>query len=947
MQSLNNTQISFPSPATCIHHEFVYQVMKHPQKLAVELDEQSLTYAELFAYVQMLAVHILDEYGIIPSEVISQYVERSLSMVIGIMAIEMAGGVYFPLSFRDPENRLHMLLQQTQSRLVLGHCLTKNKFNGIITIFDIDSILVNNNLFQHTNIDQLSSVHVTMDSIAYIIFTSGSTGMPKGARVRHRNFIQCIYSLMCIDSFTNNDTVIQMARCSFDNHVQEIIGSLIIGATIIMLHPRGTVELNYLAEVMRNKQITYMHSVPSLLRNFFTFLKQNHYLHVVKYIRSLCTIGEPCSIKLVNLILTNPTHHFTFWNWYGLTEATVACTFYPVNIIVNTDSIPIGRPLPNYRYLLLDNFLQFVTINQEGELFIGGVGVFAGYLGRDDLTQRALIEVDDEIFYRTGDLVRMIHNGFLYCDGRKDFQIKLHGQRIELGEIERCLLNITTISACVVMKWNDDYLVAYVQSSSPHVNEEQLRQHCQSHLPPHMIPSFFMILDKLPLNANGKVDRKSLPIPKTSFHSSDTNHYQHVEPSNELEIYIYSLWYQILRQTRISTNTNFFDIGGHSLLLIQLYQNYKMTLKIDTTKISISEFFRHTTIADHARLIHQSIDDPETYQKLLSTLRNMQEMSSQKHAHSISQENIILVADELSRYEPFPVTDIQLAYLVGREGVIELGHVSAFVYNEYDFSSTFNIGCLERALNYLIQRHEALRLIFPSHTEQIILKTTPYYTISIFNLDDLQSSQKHLIERREQLSHQVRPADQWPLFDFQITRFISDDGYNIRLHFGIDILIFDFWSMNLVLHELNQLYCNLNHNLVELKLSYRDYILAEEQWKHTTIYSNDRQYWINRLKSFPLGPDLPLQYLPNEINVQRHCNVATILDLSLCQKLRKRITDHGLTPAGFLASIYALVLGKWSENKHFALNLPVFNRLPIHPQVNQIVGDFTTIIPLE
>ncbi|CAF4190364.1 unnamed protein product, partial [Adineta steineri] len=185
IQSMNNTQISFSSsPLTCIHHEFVYQVMKHPQKLAVELDEQSLAYAELFGYVQMLAVHLLDEYGIIPSEVISQCVERSLSMIIGMMAIEMAGGIYFPLSFRDPENRLHMLLEQTQTRLVLSHYLTKNKFNDTITMLNIDSILVNNNLFQHINFDQLSSVHVNIDSIAYIIFTSGSTGMPKGVSIQ-------------------------------------------------------------------------------------------------------------------------------------------------------------------------------------------------------------------------------------------------------------------------------------------------------------------------------------------------------------------------------------------------------------------------------------------------------------------------------------------------------------------------------------------------------------------------------------------------------------------------------------------------------------------------------------------------------------------------------------------------------------------------------------------
>ncbi|CAF3787875.1 unnamed protein product, partial [Adineta steineri] len=821
MQSLNNTQVSFSSPGTCIHHEFIYQAMKHPQKLAVELDEQSLTYCELLYYIQVLSLTLLNEYHVLPGEVVCQCVERSLSMVIGIMGIEMAGGVYCPLSPRDPEYRLHALIQQTQSRLVLVHNLTKTKFDHDIISLDLDSVSDVNNMDSDIDNSCLSKVMVEGEEIAYIIFTSGSTGIPKAVQVRHKNFIDCINSLAYINSFNKDDTVVQMTRCSFDIHVQEILGTLLIGGTLIMLHPGG----------------------------------------------------EPFSAPFIGLIMKIGITNCILWNLYGPAEATIGSTLHCVNVANDTQKIPIGRPFYNYRCMIMNQYLQSSVASQEGELFVGGVGVFAGYFGRDDLTAKALVEIDGELFYRTGDLVKMDPVGLLYFTGRNDYQIKLRGQRIELGEIERCLLN-KSISACVVIKGSDDYLVAYVQSSD--VDEKQLRQHCQSHLPPHMIPSFFIILDKLPLNANGK-----------------------------------------------------------------------MTLNIDTTKISISEFFQHTTIADHARLIHQSIDDPETYQKLLSAVHNTQETSLRKRACSISKENIIFVVDELSRYEPFPVTDIQLAYLVGREGVIDLGHVSAFVYREYDFPSTFNIERFERALNYLIQRHEALRLIFPSHTEQKILKIVPYYTISILNLEDVEYSQRHLIERREQLSHQIRPANQWPLFDFQITRFISDDGYNIRLHFGIDILILDVWSTNLVLHELNQLYYNMNDNLVELKLSYRDYILAEQKWKHTTIYSNDRRYWINRLKSFPLGPNLPLRCLPNEIHVQRHSNAATAFDLSLWQKLRQRITDHGLTPAGFLASIYALVLGKWSENKHFALNLPIFNRLPIHPQVNQIVGEFSAIIPLE
>ncbi len=291
------------------------------------------------------------------------------------------------------------------------------------------------------------------------------------------------------------------------------------------------------------------------------------------------------------------------WNLYGPAEATIDCTSHLVDITTIAKTIPIGVPLPNYRCLIKDEFLQNVVINQEGELYVGGVGVFAGYLRRDDLTANALIEIDGELFYRTGDLVRMDHNGLLHYQGRKDHQIKLHGQRIELGEIERCLLN-TSISACVVMKWVDDHLVAYVQTSE--MNEEQLREHCHSHLPPHMIPSIFMVLKKLPLNANGKVDRKQLPLPSFGSSLLSTNEDQYSEPNDDLERQIHSVWCEILQRTHISINRNFFAIGGHSLLVVQLYHRYKTIFELNTQTISVATLLEHFTIADHAQLIRHS-----------------------------------------------------------------------------------------------------------------------------------------------------------------------------------------------------------------------------------------------------------------------------------------------------------------------------------------------------
>ncbi|CAF1508774.1 unnamed protein product, partial [Adineta steineri] len=515
MQSLNNTQTSFSSaPSTCIHREFAYQVMKHSQKLAVELDEQSLTYCELLYYVQILSLTLLNEYHVFPGEIVCQCVERSLSMVIGIMGIEMAGGVYCPLSPRDPKHRLHALTQQTQSRLVLVHHLTKTKFDHDIVSLDIDSDLFDKDMHDTLDADRLSNIIVALDSMGYIIFTSGSTGTPKAAQVWHRNFIQLIFSFVFSDVLNENDTIMQIARCSFDFHIQEVMGTLATGATLVMLHPGGIID--------------------------FT------------------SIANRCRV----------------WNLYGPAETTIVSTFHRVDLIDDTRSVSIGRPLSNYLCMIMNQYLQSSVVDEEGELFLGGTGVFAGYLRRDDLSAKALVEINGELFYRTGDLVTLDNYGLLRFQGRKDHQIKLRGQRIELGEIERCLLNITSISACVVMKWNDDYLVAYVQSSD--TNKQELHEHCQSHLPPHMIPSIFIILEKLPLNQNGKVDRKQLPSPDFSLSTlllsdkSDT-------PLNQFEERIHTIWCQVLHcdENHISRTTTFFSVGGHSLLFIELYHHYQ------------------------------------------------------------------------------------------------------------------------------------------------------------------------------------------------------------------------------------------------------------------------------------------------------------------------------------------------------------------------------------
>ncbi|CAF3778106.1 unnamed protein product [Rotaria sp. Silwood1] len=314
-------------------------------------------------------------------------------------------------------------------------------------------------------------------------------------------------------------------------------------------------------------------------------------------------VREVLSNKLLTKLRKHTPKECRMWNLYGPAETSIISTYHIVDSCSDKTTIPIGRPLPNYCCIIHDEFRQPVIVDQQGELLVGGVGVFAGYLGRDDLTAKALVEINGVMYYRTGDLVRMDSSGLIYYISRKDYQVKLHGQRIEVGEIERCLLD-THITTCIVVKWGDDHLVAYVQGSG--INENDLRKHCHSRLPSFMIPSMFVVLDQLPLTANGKVDRKRLPVPDFSSLSTLTSNTYNV-PRTGMEEYVHDLWCRVLQIAgkKISTTIEFLTIGGHSLLFIQLYHHYQSIFGFDSQMLPITPFLQRATISEHAKLLEK------------------------------------------------------------------------------------------------------------------------------------------------------------------------------------------------------------------------------------------------------------------------------------------------------------------------------------------------------
>ncbi|CAF3923978.1 unnamed protein product, partial [Adineta steineri] len=923
MQSMNNTQLSFSSsPLTCIHHEFTHQVMKHPQKLAVELDEQSLTYAELLHYVQILSLALVNDYHIFPDEVVCQCVERSVSMVIGIMGIEMAGGVYCPLSPRDPEHRLHALTQQTQSHFVLVHNLTKTKFDHDIVSLDIDSVLSINDIEKK----DLSSVIMKGEEIAYIIFTSGSTGTPKAVQVRHQNFIDCINSLVYINSFNKNDTVVQMTRCSFDIHVQEILGTLLIGGTLIMLHPGGTIDFDYLSKVLQSKQITYMHTVPSFLHMFFIFIEQNKNINAIKYLRSLCSIGEAFVVHLVDLVIKSGITNCIVWNLYGPAETTIVSTFHRVDLIKDTRSVSIGRPLSNYRCMIMNQYLQLSVTDEEGELCVGGVGVFAGYLGRDDLTAKALLEVDGKLFYRTGDLVRIDNNSLLHYQGRKDHQIKLHGQRIELGEIEQCLLR-TSISACVVIKWKDDYLIAYAQSS--HVNEEQLRQHCQSHLPPHMIPSFFIILDKLPLNPNGKVDRKLLPPPHfSSIHL--TNSIELLRPTNDIEVSIHHIWCEIFKQNQISMDTNIFTIGGHSLLIMQLFHRYKIEFRLETNALFITDLFQRPTIIDHAQLLQQSINTIHTlYDYPWSSLHLIQARAS------FPQERIYL--DEQIRFS-------------SKKTTMKNMYVIPLLYRISSINDHISITRLHHAFQSVITKHNILRtalyiddangnIVQHCLDANIILNENVNETIEeILNQSDLfDLSKGHVINchilRRDQSNHS---------FTQNNDNLLSKDDLIL---FTIHHACFDGASTSIFIRDLSLAY--QSHDLLPVddnSLQYIDYSVHE----HIMDMTLSQEFWQSELKGYDLVHQLSLpvdrQRLPTDQRSGLASTAQITFDDEICRSFLNYASSHHLTLFQLGLSIFYVFLFKLTHGET-DLCISSINANRYRSELVNMIGMFVSTLP--
>ncbi|HEU5380558.1 MAG TPA: non-ribosomal peptide synthetase, partial [Ktedonobacteraceae bacterium] len=608
----NETGSRYPEQC-CVHQLFEEQVERTPEALAVVYEHERLTYAELNLRANRLA-HRLQRSGVGPEVLVGVCMERSLELVVSLLAILKAGGAYVPFDPTYPAERLAFILQDTGVSLLLTQERLLNvlpEYSGKVICLDrCDTILCEESGENPTSA-------VLPENLIYIIYTSGSTGQPKGVQIEHRSVVRLVKATSYA-ALTAQEVFLQFAPVSFDASTLEIWGSLLNGSQLVIFPPH-TPSLHELGEFLRAHHITTLWLTAGLFHQMV-----EHHLEGLRGIKQLLAGGDVLSIPHVHRVL-HELEHCQLINGYGPTESTTfACCYSVPRDSRFSTSVPIGRPIANTQVYILDAHLQPVPIGVVGELYIGGVGLSRGYLNRPELTAERFVanpfSADaSSRLYKTGDLARYLPDGTIEFLGRLDHQVKLRGYRIEPGEIEVALSDCSGVQEARVLVREDTpgdkRLVAYiVPSSHQSITGNELRASLKRRLPDYMVPSAFVLLETFPLTPNGKVDQRKLPVPeKASCQLKE--HY--VAPRNETEQQLATIWMEVLGRERVSISANFFEMGGHSLSATRVIARIRQVFQMD---LPLSCLFQAPTIEDLALAMlekQMELIDEETLALLL------------------------------------------------------------------------------------------------------------------------------------------------------------------------------------------------------------------------------------------------------------------------------------------------------------------------------------------
>jgi len=933
LEQWNDTRTQRPSWHS-VAHEIARSAAQYPEAVALRYEGECVTYRTLDSEARRIAQLLLENSTTI-EEPIGIFMDRGPDFIAAVLGVLYAGACYVPLDPTLPVQRIVDMIETGNVRYVIAKDrLQPDLPTGAATLIG----------YRETAAGSVPSVEVPVAvhprNAAYVLFTSGSTGRPKGVVVEHLALANRLDWMIQAFGIGKDDAILHKTPMSFDVSLWEIIVPLVVGGTMVIAKPDGHRDPSYIHSLMMRDRVTIAHFVPSLLEIFLEQMTMPR----PNALRYLVCSGEALSTTLYERASAWLGDRRATVNLYGPTEAAIDVSAW-INQARRQDVfVSIGTPIQNIRFHILDAELKEVPIGAPGELFLGGTGLARGYASSPDLTAERFIPDplgSGERLYRTGDTARWKVNGEVEFLGRADSQIKIRGMRIEVGEIESVLRRIPGVESAAVSVSGPkglERLVAHVVpgrdagmavlSAMRLIREgatsgfpadglnqgwtfkESLRAATARQLPDYMVPQEIVLVERMPVTHSGKLERSALPAQDLWSGYQP----QRSAPDSPAEKALAELWMQVLGGDPPACESDFFLTGGNSLAAVRLVALIQQELGIH---VELKQIFEHPTLGALVREL-----DPDRP----------------------AEKAFVFEPRESERHHPFQMTEIQQAYAIGRSSAFQLGEISTHGYIDIHVEN-LDLERFTSVLNELIGRHDMLRAVARPNLMLQILERVDRYEPKILDIRHLpQPGREAAIAKvRSDMSRAVFNIESWPAFEVRVTRV--SDTFDI-IHLGIDALFVDGASLMILERDLNALYAGASVPSLG-SLSYRDFVIGSAEFHQTAEYKRARAYWIGRLDQLPEAPKLPLRTslgaISTPVFVRRHAHIGATDWKGLCQ----RGLAIGVTPAAILIAAYVEVLARWSGEEHFVLNLPVFNRPPVHPGIADIVGNFTSTIMLE
>ncbi|BAY66403.1 amino acid adenylation [Calothrix brevissima NIES-22] len=917
----NHTQVDYPQDK-CIHQLFEAQVELTPNAVAVVFADQQLTYNQLNIKANQLA-HQLQQLGVKPDVLVGICMERSVEMVIGLLAILKAGGAYVPVDPAYPQERIAFMLAETSVSVLL----TQSQLREILPPHPATVICVDNDwdaISTHPQSNLTSGV--TINHLAYVIYTSGSTGKPKGVMNTHQGLCNRLLWMQSTYQLTTTDRVLQKTPFSFDVSVWEFFWTLITGACLVVAKPKGHQDSAYLVKLIAQEKITTIHFVPSMLQFFIA----EPALELCQSLKRVFCSGEALPFELQQRFFERL--NVELHNLYGPTEAAIDVTFWQCQRQSNLTIVPIGRPIQNTQIYILDSYQQPVPIGVPGELHIGGDGLARGYLNSPELTAQKFIPnpFDNSKLYKTGDLARYLRDGNIEYLGRIDHQVKIRGFRIELGEIEAVLSQHPAVRETVVLARTDSpgnqQLVAYIVTvSEPTPTVSELRRFLQEKLPDYMLPGAFVFLNTLPLTVNGKINRQVLPPPAklrcltTSRYASTQLEVADVTPQTEVEAKIATVWQKVLNLANIGIYDNFFELGGNSLLIFQVNNQLRQIFAID---LSIPELFKYPTIQSLGAYLQQFNSQDDSCEQL--------------QIKPLSQE---------SNYFLLSFAQQRLWFL----DQLQPGNTVYNISQAIHLKGSLNITALEQSFREIINRHAALRTTFTTVDGRPvqIISSVADFTMPVVDLTDLAANQQQLQVQKLATQEAQHSFDlvKGPLLRVKLLKL--SEAEHILL-FVIHHIVADAKSCAIIIREIAILYEAFSQGepspLPELSLQYSDFAHWQRQWLQGKVLETQLAYWKQQLAGLPPVLNLPTDKSIPKVTSLAGANISFMLTPNLSQMLKKFSLEAGVTLFMTLLAAFQTLLYRYSHQEDFAVGTAIANRKS--SETESLIGFFVNTLVL-